>query len=56
MNDFMARWVLTAGIMCLLPDGGSHTWHGGNVWGQILFSLPFEWLSCYTVSGDCYQV
>ena len=25
MNDFMARWVLTAGILCLLPDlNGSH--------------------------------
>ena len=22
MNDFMARWVLTAGILCLLPDEG----------------------------------
>ena len=22
--------------------GGGHTWHGGNGWGQILFSLPFE--------------
>ena len=21
MNDFMARWVLTASILCLLPDG-----------------------------------
>ena len=24
MNDFMARWVLTAGILCLLPDEATY--------------------------------
>ena len=41
MNDFMARWVLTAGILCLLLDGRSsylacRKWVGSDI---IFFAL-----------------
>ena len=59
MNDFMISWHAGFSQLAFCASyqmGGGHTWHGGNGWGQILFSLPFEWFSCYTVSEDCYQV